>query len=114
MLPFSQVEIREYVDVHGISPFGRWFTKLPAVAAAKVATALARIEAGNLSNVKGAGKGVHECRIDFGPGYRVYIGRDGDRLVILLGGGSKKRQSKDIEAAQGLWKQYKVRKTKES
>jgi len=56
---------------------------------------------------------VYECRIDFGPGYRVYFGKDGDRLVILLGGGSKKRQSKDIEAAQALWKQYKERKSKE-
>ena len=63
--------------------------------------------------MQGVGKGVYECRIDFGPGYRVYFGKDGDRLVILLGGGSKKRQSKDIEAAQALWKQYKERKSKE-
>jgi len=50
---------------------------------------------------------VHEYRIDFGPGYRIYFGRDGDRLVILLGGGTKKRQPKDIIAAVNCWQQYK-------
>jgi putative addiction module killer protein len=113
MLPSSHAEIREYVDVRGVSPFGRWFEKLTPVAAAKVATALVRIEAGNFSNVKGVRKGVYECRIDFGPGYRVYFGKDGDQLVILLGGGSKKRQSNDIEAAHASWKQYNERKSKE-
>jgi putative addiction module killer protein len=83
------------------------------VAAAKVVTALVRIAAGNFSNVQGVEKGVHECRLDFGPGYRVYFGKLGDRLVILLGGGSKKRQGRDIEAAHPLWKQYKERKSKE-
>jgi putative addiction module killer protein len=56
------------------------------------------------------GGGVLECRIDFGPGYRIYMGRDGDRLIILLGGGTKKRQQRDIEKAQALWQQYKHRK----
>jgi putative addiction module killer protein len=113
MLP-SRIEVREYVDDRGGSPFGRWFRSLPAVAAAKVTKALARIEGGNLSNVQGVGQGVLECRIDFGPGYRVYVAKDGDRLVILLGGGSKKRQGLDIRAAQFLWKQYKERKKKET
>jgi putative addiction module killer protein len=58
-------------------------------AAAKVTTALERIADGNLSNVKGVGGGVFEYRIDFGPGYRVYFGRDGGQLVILLAGGTK-------------------------
>ena len=57
---------------------------------------------GNLSNSKGVGAGVHECRIEFGPGYRVYFGKEGDRLVILLGGGTKKRQQSDIRKAQAL------------
>jgi len=57
--------------------------------------------------LKGVGGGVHECRVDWGPGYRVYLGKDGDRLVILLGGGTKKRQQKDIEAAKTLWQDYK-------
>jgi putative addiction module killer protein len=76
--------IREYVDERGHSPFARWFEDLDARAAAKVTVALARIEIGNLSNVKGVGAGVLEYRIDWGPGYRVYFGRDGATLVILL------------------------------
>lgn len=80
MLPFSGIEIREYVDVRGVSPFGRWFNSLPTVAAAKVATALARIEVGNFSNVKGVREGVLECRVDFGPGYRVSSARMGINL----------------------------------
>ena len=64
---------------------------------------------GNLSNTKGVGAGVTECRIDFGPGYRVYLGKDGERLVILLGGGTKKRQQGDIRKAQTLWRDYKSR-----
>lgn len=71
------------------------------------------MEQGNLSNVKGVGSGVFEYKIDFGPGYRVYFGKDGDRVVILLGGGTKKRQRKDIAEAQQLWKEYKAQKRKE-
>lgn len=56
------------------------------------------------------GGGVLEIRIDFGPGYRVYFGRDGDALVILLRGGTKKRQQRDIEAAHAYWQDYKERK----
>ena len=69
--------------------------------------------AGNLSSSKGIGEGVFECRIDFGPGYRIYFGKDGDALVILLGGGTKKRQEKDIVNAKILWKEYKRRKRQE-
>ena len=108
------IEIREYVDTEGRSPYAKWFDKLDARAAAKIATALVRLEQGNLSNVKGVGAGVRECRVDFGPGYRVYFGKDGDTLVILLGGGTKKRQQEDIEAAQDLWRQYKRRKRREA
>ena len=76
-------------------------------------TALPAWSTGNSSNVKGVGAGVFECKIDFGPGYRIYFGKDGDRLVILVGGGSKKRQSKDIAAAQERWADYKRRKKQE-
>jgi putative addiction module killer protein len=108
------IEIREYIDAQGRSPYARWFDGLNARAAAKVATALVRMEQGNLSNAKGMGAGVSEYRLDFGPGYRVYFGKDGDTLIILLGGGTKKRQSKDIEAAQDLWREYKQRKRQET
>ena len=72
------------------------------------------MERGNLSNVKGASAGVLECRIDFGPGYRVDLGKDGQDLIILLGGGTKGRQQQDIETARGLWREYKRRKRRET
>ena len=107
------IKIREYVDYEGRSPYAKWFNRLNSTAAAKVATALVRMEQGNFSNTKGIGEGVLECRVDFGPGYRIYFGKDGDALVILLGGGTKKRQQKDIETAKMLWKEYKRRKRQE-
>lgn len=106
----AMLEIREYLEPDGHSPFGAWFADLDAPAAAKITVALARIGQGNLSNVKGVGEGVLEYRIDFGPGLRVYFGRDGDVLVILLAGGTKKRQQRDIESAQARWTDYKQRK----
>lgn len=108
------IEIREYIDDRGRSPFGRWFDGLDAGAAVKVSTALARMHAGNLSGVKGVGGGVLEYRIHSGPGYRVYFGRDGDWLIVLLGGGGKGRQQNDIESARDLWKEYKRRKKREA
>jgi putative addiction module killer protein len=106
--------IREYVDERGHSPFAEWFDDLDARAAAKVTVALARIETGNLSNVKGVSGGVLEYRIDWGPGYRVYFGRDGATLVILLAGGTKRRQQRDIRAAQDRWADYKSRRKEET
>ena len=107
------IEIREYLDDRGRSPFGRWFNGLDAGAAARVRTSLARMEAGNLSNMRGVGRGVLECRINVGPGYRVYFGRDGDPLIVLLGGGTKARQRRDIERARELWQEYRRRKQQE-
>src|SRR5436190_24220414 len=80
-------------------------------AAAKVTTALERVADGNLSNVKAVGSGVLESKIDFGPGYRIYFGRDGDRLIILLAGGTKKRQQEDIRQAKTNWEDYRKRKS---
>jgi len=107
MLPIRGMEIRTYLDRDGNSPFERWFSALDAAAAAKVTVVLARIEQGNLASVKSVGDGVLESRIDWGPGYRVYLGRDGNVLVILLTGGTKKRQQRDIDAAKALWTDYK-------
>ena len=109
MLP-SFVLIEEYVDASGASPFGDWFGALAPVAAAKVTVAVTRIARGAVSNVKGVGDGVLEYRIDSGPGYRIYFGRDGNRLVILVGGGTKRRQDRDIAAAKARWVDYKARK----
>jgi putative addiction module killer protein len=59
------------------------------------------------------GAGVYECKIDFGPGYRVYFGKDGEQIVILLGGGTKQRQQNDISLTRGRWEDYKKRKTQQ-
>ena len=65
---------------------------------------------GILSNAKGIGAGVLEYRIDSGPGYRIYFGRDGETLIVLLGGGTKRRQQADIETARRLWREYRCRR----
>jgi putative addiction module killer protein len=102
--------VREFVDARGSSPYKKWFDGLNAPAAATIATALTRLALGNYSNVKSVGAGVFEVRIFFGPGYRVYFGNEGEKLVILLGGGSKQRQRRDINAAIANWQNYKARK----
>jgi len=107
------LDVREYIDSAGRSPFTKWLRALNVQAAAKVATALERIADGNLSNVKTVGNGVLEYKVDFGPGYRIYFGRDGDQLVILLAGGTKKRQQEDIRQAKAYWEDYRNRKTQE-
>ncbi len=75
-----------------------------------MAAALARIQQGNFSDAKGVGSGVYEYRIDFGPGYRIYFGKYGETLVILVGGGTKKRQQSDVSTALARWDDYKQRK----
>ena len=106
-------ELFEYVLTNGKCPYADWFEHLDQAAAARVKKATDRMEDGNFGDHKSVGKGVTERRLDFGPGYRIYYGRDGDKLIILLGGGTKKRQNKDIEAAQAAWEEYKATKKKE-
>ena len=110
MLPYEVLELRYYLTAGGESPFESWFSDLDAAAAAKVSVALVRLGQGNTSNAKSVGEGVLEYRIDWGPGYRVYFGRDGATLVILLTGGIKHRQQRDIERAKELWADYKRRR----
>ena len=109
MVPID-MDVLEYLTPDGRSPFGAWFEELDPQAAAKVTIAVTRIGQGNLSNVKGVGAGAFEYRLNFGPGYRVYFGKDGETVVILLAGGTKKRQQADIETAQARWQDYKDRK----
>ena len=104
------IEVLEYLSEENQSPFRQWFDGLDPQAAAIIATAIGRLGDGNTSNVKPIGEGVAELRIDRGPGYRIYFGWDGKALVILLGGGTKRRQSTDIEAALRRWRDYKKRK----
>jgi len=105
-------KVVEYLREDGTSPCEEWFMGLDTVAAAKIMTVKLKMEQGNLSNVKWF-RGIGEYRLDWGPGYRVYIGRDGERLIILLGGGTKKGQQKDIDRAEAIWEEYKERKGKQ-
>jgi putative addiction module killer protein len=107
------IDIREYLGRDGRNLFGEWFDRLNAEAARRVTTSLYRLALGNFSNVKGVGGGVFECRIDFGPGYRIYFGKDGERIVILLCGGTKRRQQDDIALAGECWQEYKLQKRSE-
>lgn len=72
------------------------------------------MEQGNLGDVKPVGEGVFETKLDFGPGYRIYFAREGTDIILLLGGGTKRRQSRDIEKAIGRWRDYRHRKSEDS
>lgn len=103
-------QILVYVNAAGVAPYAEWHGRLDSGVRARVTAAVYRLEAGNFSAAKGAGSGIFELRLDFGPGYRVYFGKDGEQWVILLGGGTKKRQQDDIDASQLRWREYKRRK----
>lgn len=105
------MKILEYIKEDGSNPYKKWFDSLNAHAAAKVTVAKARLELGNTSNIKWF-DGIGEYRIDWGPGYRIYLIQDGFELIILLGGGTKKRQYQDIKKAKLLYREYKTRKLK--
>ena len=102
--------MEEYIRPDGSSPYRDWFDGLDAQAAAKVTTAKLRMELGNTSNVKWF-SGIGEYIIDWGPGYRIYLAKDGDSLIVLFGGVTKRRQQADIVRAKALHAEYKARKT---
>ena len=103
------IQVEEYIRSDGTNPYKAWFDSLDAQAAAKVVTAKLRMELGNTSNVKWFA-GIGECVIDWGPGYRIYLAKDGDILIVLFGGGTKRRQQADIDRAKALHAEYKSRK----
>jgi putative addiction module killer protein len=100
--------VEEYLREDGSSPYREWFAGLDAQAAAKIAIATLRLATGNTANVKWFGA-FGEYRLDWGPGYRIYLARDRDAVIILFGGGTKNRQQKDIERARALWIEFKAR-----
>jgi putative addiction module killer protein len=106
------IKIGEYQYEDGTSPFRTWFDALESRAAAKVTVAQTKIALGQFGNLKPCGEGVFEFKIDYGPGYRVYLAHDGIEHVILLGGGDKTTQGRDIEEAKRLWAEYKKRKAR--
>ena len=101
--------LEEYVGEDGVNPYQKWFNRLDAQAAAKVTVAKARLELGNTSNLEWF-RGIGEYKIDWGPGYRIYLAKEGDALIILFGGSTKKDQQKAIDQAVALHDEYKARK----
>ncbi|MFM7347405.1 MAG: type II toxin-antitoxin system RelE/ParE family toxin [Tagaea sp.] len=104
------IELRNYVDSRGRSPFERWLERLDTDAAARIVMGLSRLALGNTSRVKSLGGGLQEMKFDFGPGYRVYFGYEGKAIVILLAGGAKRRQDDDIARALDYWNDYRARR----
>jgi len=103
-------ELRIYVTVDGRSPFSEWLASLrDTKARAKVRVRLDRVSLGNFGDCYGVGGGVQELRIDYGPGYRVYFGKLGSTIVLLLCGGDKSTQATDIELAKRYWNEYRRR-----
>lgn len=110
MLPFSvALKVEEYLREDASNPYKQWFDSLSAQAAAKVTVAKLRMELGNTSSIKWF-DGMGEYIIDWGPGYRIYLAKDGDTLIVLFGGGTKRRQQRDIDRAKELLAEYKARK----
>lgn len=103
------ITLEEYLQDNETSPFGRWFSTLNAQAALKVSNALLRLELGNTSNIKWF-EGLGEYRINWGPGYRIYLVQEGKRLIILFGGGDKSTQKTDIKQAKLLIAEFRTRK----
>lgn len=105
--PVIEREIKKLELQNGLVPFDEWFDSLrDQRMQAAVDSRLARVRAGNFGDVKSVGGGVFELRIDLGPGLRVYYGLRGQQVVVLLGGGEKRTQARDIRRAQQLWQQF--------
>jgi putative addiction module killer protein len=103
-------ELRIYVTAEGREPFSEWLNSLRhQKARAKIRVRLDRVRLGNFGDSHPVGNGVQELRIDYGPGYRVYFGQEGMTIVLLLCGGDKHSQPKDIEAAHRYWSEYRSR-----
>ena len=103
------IRVEEYLREDGSSPYKKWFDGLDAKAAAKLTAAKLRMALGNTSSVKWF-EGMGEYVIDLGPGYRIYLAKDGDTLIVLFGGGTKRGQQRDIDQAKALVAEYKARK----
>ena len=109
-LPVETKEVEIYLDQDAKAPFSIWLNALDDLKGrAKVRERLARLRLGNMGDCEPVGEGISELRIHYGPGYRIYFGQDGKKIVILLLAGSKKTQKKDIKMAKVFWQNYKER-----
>jgi putative addiction module killer protein len=103
-------KIKKYVTDDGICPFDEWFNHLERNIQIRIDARFTRISLGNFGDYKSMGDGVFELRFHFGSGYRIYYGLDGKNIVILLIGGDKKRQNRDIKKAIDFWQKYQQEK----
>jgi putative addiction module killer protein len=101
-----KVIVREYVTKDGKKPFSMWIAMLDTVVQDRIRMRLARFTTGNLGDHKSLLDGLWEARLAFGPGYRIYFGRDGKAVIVLVGGGSKATQRQDIWRARRSWRDY--------
>lgn len=103
----TSYQLDYYVHTNGTKPFLAWFQRLPDQKTQQLLLArLKRLSEGNVGDSKSVGEGVHELRVHHGPGYRVYYGRVGQKIILLLTGGDKSSQAKDIRKAYAYWQQY--------
>jgi putative addiction module killer protein len=106
----QEKEVEFYETADGKRPFQEWLDSLSdRQGKAKIRVRIDRVALGNLGYCRSVGSGVMELKIDFGPGYRAYFGQIGNRLVVLLCGGDKSTQEKDIKTAQEYWTDYRRR-----
>lgn len=98
--------VREFLDADGESPYRRWLKTLDSSVKARIQARVFRFELGNLGDHKAVGEGVWEARLMFGAGYRIYFGRVGTEVVLLLVGGDKGSQPKDIRTAKRYWADF--------
>ncbi len=104
------IEIRRYTTAEGRDVFGEWLANLADLKArARIAVRIDRLAGGNFGDSKSIGEGLHELRVDWGPGYRVYYGKIETACVLLLCGGDKRKLSADIKKARAYWKDFKER-----
>lgn len=100
MEPFK---LEYLITENGDVPFKNWLSTLDKKTRARIHARMARIRSGNLGDFKNLGQGLYELRLDFGPGYRIYFARKGEKIIILFSGGDKSSQAKDISFARGLY-----------
>lgn len=102
----TKLSVREYLTDRGVSPFREWLTGLDVAARARIQARVLRFETGNLGDHHSVGHSVWEARCDFGPGYRIYFGKAGSAIVLLLLGGDKSTQRADVRRAREYWAHY--------